>query len=393
MEWFKWIRYGAYSCPRKALTTEMARAVSDDNGPVATYDLKLVWSFMKNGFVSSRLKMHFPDDPSAKDDVLSADAFKEPIPQARDLKTVMATTLGKLLAQPGAPEPIASPPQQLDYSFSPSRVSPVRVKSPQVASSPDTVGDASMAREEPSADRHPELEPWAWANTLVAGCNDVARSARPRQVAPRKEHKLHLVGTSTVLSKRTIESAEWTIVEEPSGKRKWSVVGVAHTSVRVLVHSSEGDDARQAVFEVPDGEILQASFFDDDEVMVLFQHGGQRYLSAAHVSALEDGLQSVVSAIISQSTDSSLITHSHTPSQSHEHGQWARRGPILQLRGSWRSMETRAAGQDGYSPTGGRSSRCSTWRVTRMTRRKKRRRRRWTRSSIHTMHMARIASV
>lgn len=195
------------------LTGEMARSVSDEGGPVAAYDLKLVWSFMKNGFVSSRFKTHFPDDPTAKDDVLPSTAISKPASQPQDLDKVMASTMTMLLARPGASESIGSPTTLRDYSFSPTRVSPVTTRSPQVASSPDTVGGASVAREEETVERHPDREPWAWVNTLIAACNDIVGSMRPR------EEVVPTLSTGPEHARREIDGAEWALVQSPQGCR------------------------------------------------------------------------------------------------------------------------------------------------------------------------------
>lgn len=206
------------------------------------YDLKLVWSFMKNGFVSSSFATHFPKDPSAKDDLLPSSALEEPTIPPPDLDKVMTETMSKLLAQPGTAESIASPPPLPDYSFSPTRASPVTARSPQIASSPDTVGDASMAKPEETTQRYPEREAWAWANTLIAACNDSIGSVKPRLPVSATQDNDDRIPWDSVMDTRVINDLAWIICGRDAGTCEslwpppltiqWISIG------RLLIHSN-----------------------------------------------------------------------------------------------------------------------------------------------------------
>lgn len=52
---------------------------------------------------------------------------------------------------------------------------------------------------------------------------------------------------------------------------------------------------RGARLVVPDAEIVQAAFFDDEELAVVFQLAGERFMATATISALEDTLMVSVS--------------------------------------------------------------------------------------------------
>lgn len=41
---------------------------------------------------------------------------------------------------------------------------------------------------------------------------------------------------------------------------------------------------------IPDGKIIQAGFFDEDELIVVFDLGGARYLSSITCEALGQGI-------------------------------------------------------------------------------------------------------
>lgn len=61
---------------------------------------------------------------------------------------------------------------------------------------------------------------------------------------------------------------------------------------------------------VPEGEIVQAGFFDDEELAVVFQLGGERYLATTAVEALREQLVDV--SMSSEADLGALVSYSTT---------------------------------------------------------------------------------
>lgn len=189
---------------------EMARAntTGDESAPIPTHDLKLAWSFMKNGFMGSKFRFNFPNDPDAKTDVLP-----ENVPSQRDevpvnLDSMMRSTLARLTSSSSALELIPSPTVP-DQSFASSHGTPPRERTPEIMSSPDTVGSPVRRAEEPTT-RRQELEPWSWANALIAQCNDIIDTVRPRHPETSDEwNAVSKLVDGTLLSERVIDGQRW----------------------------------------------------------------------------------------------------------------------------------------------------------------------------------------
>lgn len=180
------------------------------------FDLKLVWSFMKNGFVCSKLRQNLPNVPEAKDDVLPASVPAKRVSPDTNLDSVMRATLTRLTAPP-APELLASPPVFADQSYSP-HASPLRAGSVEPMSSPDTMGSPDNGfRPEPPVERVPQLEPWSWANSLSAICQNVILSAHPRDPAPpTRPDDFVAVIPGSFLSERSINGDRWIVSMQSS---------------------------------------------------------------------------------------------------------------------------------------------------------------------------------
>lgn len=214
----------------------MKRLVSneDDVAP-PTYDLKLVWSFMVNGFVNSRFKLHFPNVMGAADEHLPA-GFPHPAPPpATDLNAIMASTLASLTAPPRrGSEQIASPtPGVPDKSYNSSHASPLPPMSPEhPPSSPDTVGDNTAPPAIIEAPRQRELEPWAWANSLLATCNTIVATARLRSPASERggDPLLGVLPAGSFLEERVIEGSRWILqMASTSGRESRQMAGERST--------------------------------------------------------------------------------------------------------------------------------------------------------------------
>lgn len=197
----------------------------DDHLPIAVFDLKLVWSFIKNGFVDSKFRQAFPNVPEAKDDILPSSAIVERPPAKTNLDSVMRATLSRLTAPP-RPELLASPPILADQSYS-SHGSPLRggiEHSPEPMSSPDTMGSPGASHSEPPIERVPALEPWSWVNALVAICKDIITTAHPRAPVASTERTDGVASavSESFLSERVIDGKHWTVSMSSTEEREWS---------------------------------------------------------------------------------------------------------------------------------------------------------------------------
>lgn len=191
-------------------------ASADDTLPAPTHDVKLVWSFMRNGFVQPRLAPSFPRDPDAADDVLPPEIPPRAPRAPAAIDAVLRQTLTRLGAAP-APAGLSSPPPFGDRSLDSAGATPLPVSPGPVPSSPDTAGERAPEEDSPP-ERHPEIEPLTWANTLLALCADIVSSAGPRR--PREESTgdalLAALSPGTLLSERTIDGARWLVLMQTS---------------------------------------------------------------------------------------------------------------------------------------------------------------------------------
>lgn len=170
------------------------------------HDLKLVWSFMRNGFVASPFQRYFPDLPILPpDDVLPSTLHPYPIRPVRDIEIVLEETLTKL-SYPSRPALLPSrrttdgtPPAAAEHSIdsmpssgaaSDNSVDSSLALPPSVDATPTRAyrawsTDDSRSREtaeekkeaEDAIMGHMEEEAWVWANTLLAQCETVIKQA------------------------------------------------------------------------------------------------------------------------------------------------------------------------------------------------------------------------
>ena len=155
------------------------------------HDLKLAWSFMQNGFLASPFQRYFPNLPvRPPDDLLPASAILYPERSILPLADILRVTSSKL-SSPRVSLPVSqrtfdgtSPEQgdqSIDSSFAMSSdanltpTTPTKALSADEMSSPDTV-EVKKAKEEVIV-RDIEMEPWVWANTLLAQCEDLVKHA------------------------------------------------------------------------------------------------------------------------------------------------------------------------------------------------------------------------
>lgn len=169
--------------------------------PLATHDLKLVWSYMTNGFVSSVFQTYFPDLPlRPPKDELPSDALAARKPHGADLTSVLRESLGRLSRRKTnagtAGTAVATSPANADAdssltsAFDKSLPSPlpdesisIRPESPDhdeedVESDDDASQSGTAGRKDAESTevrRRLEREPWVWANTLVKACEGLVR--------------------------------------------------------------------------------------------------------------------------------------------------------------------------------------------------------------------------
>ncbi|KAL1412364.1 hypothetical protein Q8F55_000108 [Vanrija albida] len=288
-EWSKWLRYGA-SSPLTTLTTEISRsaAITDDSVPIVTHDIKLVWSFMKNGFVNSQFRQNFPF--GSANDVLPEGVAVRETPAVLNLDSTIRNTLTRLSGSSRLPESVASPPAAPDYSWNSSRASPradegAMGEEPSFApSSPDTVGDNDEKREPAVPEEPPrvlEREPFPWANSLAAACSTIICSSHPRTKAPDAASD-HLVAALPCppIAERSVGSARWLVALGPSG-------------LDIVAHDLGSNEVRALRVQADDGTITQAAFFDDEDLAVVFEAGGEHHLATAKVEVLLELIEAV----------------------------------------------------------------------------------------------------
>ncbi|CAK9782409.1 hypothetical protein CC85DRAFT_314014 [Cutaneotrichosporon oleaginosum] len=273
VQWFKWLRY------------EMARAVASEEAGAPSYDVKLVWSYMVNGFVNSHFKQHFPHVIGASDAVLTEVPLPRQ-PKRPPLCAVMSSTLARLRQPPKN----SSLPQTSDISLAslPDRSTStgLEIESDESDVEPDdsfdTVGENDQADASLPAGttkREPTLEPWAWANTLLASICAVGASARvrdPSHVAPAVEFPL------PVIDERRIGDEDWALA-------------LVDKTLHVFARTNSLGHARFS------GEVVQAAFYGDEEIALVFARGPRRWLALASVEDMRAAMVPVGSEELSSS--------------------------------------------------------------------------------------------
>lgn len=165
-----------------------AQDISTDTFLPSLCDTKLVWYFLKNGFVRSPLLVHFPQQFRQRppDDILPENFDANPRPKRRSMSEVLAETIRSLTGRSKRATETETvqetPPVQHEESNDSSvdmtvlDESGVVPSSPDIPSSPDTVSQKPSIKEELEPPRVLELEPWVWANTLIASLKTLVKS-------------------------------------------------------------------------------------------------------------------------------------------------------------------------------------------------------------------------
>jgi hypothetical protein len=197
-EWMEWLKFGqrffnifVHFAETQAEIARVGHDASSDTMPLATYDLKLVWAFMTNGFISSVFKLYFPD-LTVRPPTDELPKVMLPITKTRpfDLAAWLRENLDKLSSCKNKDGDVLSPldaDNSLASQFDRSLPSPLpegkslRAESPDddelVAEGPSLGGMPGKHAEAKGVERRMEREPWVWANTLVRICEEVVRTA------------------------------------------------------------------------------------------------------------------------------------------------------------------------------------------------------------------------
>jgi hypothetical protein len=165
-----------------------AQDISTDTFLPNLCDTKLVWYFLKNGFVKSPLLVHLPQQFRQRppDDLLPEGFDPNPRPMQKSMTEVLGETIRSLTGRSKREQedihetqtPDIRPEESVDSSVAMSTLdeSGVIPSSPEIPSSPDTVSQKPSIKEEVEVPRVLELEPWVWANTLIASLETLVRS-------------------------------------------------------------------------------------------------------------------------------------------------------------------------------------------------------------------------
>ena len=191
--------------------------------PNAAHDIKLVWAFLKSGFVASPLTEHFPNlFVNPPKDLLDPSIFTPAPAPLRPLDDVLRDTTDRLNGTEGpkhSPGPDAvSPSIRADESaesagwYKPETPEDTSNVMQEIPSSPDTVDHDHETPKvaEGQADRHMELEPWVWANTLVKSCAEMIRDG---SVSPSQDQLWDVAaldsGGETLFVHRKVDETVW----------------------------------------------------------------------------------------------------------------------------------------------------------------------------------------
>ncbi|WRT70155.1 uncharacterized protein IL334_007149 [Kwoniella shivajii] len=284
-EFMKWLKY------------EIARAAShdptSDDLPSPTHDLKLVWSFMINGFVHSSFHKHFPyllvRPPK---DFLPDDHVLYPRQSVKPLLETLEETGSALKI--GDRRDIGTPSTRANGSMDDSTTSgsmsmsisidddhhldsdgggddgditPTQVISDDDisrASSPDTVERKTFPPEEQEIQRTLDQEPWVWANSLTRALEGLIKSAIG-EIGGKEEPKQD----GLLRDKRIVEDMRWEALIRPETRQLW-------------ILSSSSSQTRISAFTLFDSEqsttCLAMQFFDDEEIVLLLESEDGRYL-------------------------------------------------------------------------------------------------------------------
>ncbi|KAK8853269.1 hypothetical protein IAR55_003972 [Kwoniella newhampshirensis] len=290
-EFMKWVKY--------EITRSAVQDRSQEDLPLATHDLKLVWSFMQNGLVHSVFHQHFPYlliRPTK--DTLPDDSVPYPRPATRALDDVLRETTGILevsrkngkgsssevdtpsLGHDGSVDSSAEMSMSMSVSMSMAMeeedgegdLTPTKGMSEagSRASSPDTVERKDDVQED-EVKRFMQQEPWVWANTAVKMCDNLIKGAIGRESSEVTKEK----GASEAGLSDTRRTGD--------GVWKALVPSLPDSEFQQLwLLYQHGPQASVTAFALSDEDgsasCLALQFFDDEELVLLLELGDTRFL-------------------------------------------------------------------------------------------------------------------
>nr|ODN91736.1 hypothetical protein L203_00987 [Cryptococcus depauperatus CBS 7841] len=261
---------------------EFIKWLKYDEPPFATYDLKLVWSFMQNGFVNSPFRYHFPDllDRPPKDQLPNEIVTKlNERPQLKSLNQALREMITCLQKMPGndkqSANMSATDNQNLSMSLSlvMEDVSESFALGPNdsvdlsFASSIETVAQRDRLEEEPKSVRLLEKEPWVWMNSVIKSCETLIREVVTVSEG-EKEDDRGLWKWDGLRDVRDANESRWmALVSSAQGQ---------NSQLSLICHRpSEQNKTFLAAFKLIDeneaAECLAIQFLDDEEVVLFLQ--------------------------------------------------------------------------------------------------------------------------
>nr|XP_018260797.1 uncharacterized protein I303_06513 [Kwoniella dejecticola CBS 10117]OBR82955.1 hypothetical protein I303_06513 [Kwoniella dejecticola CBS 10117] len=307
-EFMKWLKYDT----------------SSDDLPNPTHDLKLVWSFMINGFVHSSFHSHFPYLPvRPPKDFLADDYLRYPRRFTKGLEDVVKETQAELGI--GKKEITYTPSTRANESLDSENTStmsmdmsmslahegnedqdidldaeddeddgdltPTGISSDEddeeeeLPSSPDTVAkkDPYALSEEEEVQRVIEKEPWVWANTLVRDLEKLIKIAIGESEAGE-----NVALNDGLRDKREVADGAWDVAvmkNVENTQQVWLMYTArpGSSSSRSAVASFALGDAEQS------STCLAVQIFDDEEVVLLLESEDGRYLCTIRYADLLEG--------------------------------------------------------------------------------------------------------
>ncbi|WWC91790.1 uncharacterized protein L201_006737 [Kwoniella dendrophila CBS 6074] len=300
-EFMKWLKY------------EIARAASQDPSsddlPTPTHDLKLVWSFMINGFVHSTFHNHFPYLLVRPPKDYLPDDFetysRKPI---RSLEEVLKETTSELkldgkqifttpsIMANESLDSTGSESLSMDMSISmihrndhedaDGDLTPTGILSDDDdddedlrsrISSPDTVEKKDYTSTEEEVKRVIQKEPWVWANTLIRDLENLVKGAIG-DIGTQDQH----TSSGTLRDSRAIVNGIWECqIHQQDPQQVWLTYTInSVTSISAFILSDPDQNST----------CLSIQFFDDEEIVLLLEFENGRYMVTLRYIDLLEGM-------------------------------------------------------------------------------------------------------
>lgn len=283
-EWFRWLQYGEREISRSlADISEISRTSttdpSHDNLPSPNHDVKLVWAFMRSGFIDPPLQAFFPTGQSPV--ALPKEGYQRAPPKRHDLRTTLQSSLARLTGSTGPASPSArpelmSPLIRMDDSMDSSTMQEDEENMPPPrsrSSSASTDKTVELPSEPIEEVRQVELEPLNWAHELTTLCQRLFAGRKEKSASPPGlgVSNLHAEPDS-LLVKRVVDGCAWIAYRNAPH----------HDSRHLWLLRVEPEGATTiGVFELEkDTRIVALDFFDDLELVVVLEKNENEYYLA-----------------------------------------------------------------------------------------------------------------